>query len=1205
MDAYVLDELIGEGSFGKVYKARIKSSGYVVAMKLIAKKGKNDRELRNLRREIEILTKLNHEHIITLFDWFETVHEFVVVMEYAQGDLFEILEADKHLPEAVVQRIAKQLIQALYYLHNNRIIHRDMKPQNILIAQNSTVKLADFGFARAMSYNTMVLTSIKGTPLYMAPELIQEQPYDSAADLWSLGCILFELYYGRPPFYSNNLYTLTNKIINDTVKFEEPISPDFRSFLQGLLTKSSTARLNWPHLLEHPFVVINSKDADWMEKAAKHDLQMKHRLQELECCFNAVSAPRLRQSIRLSQSVTTLLSVSSQNIPDFDDVMNVLTNENEAARIQILDRLISIAEKSVTEVTKLALFEKILHQSMMEPLLKLIDFSKSVPLTQHALHLLCAIVFPNNGKVFPFPSSSLCRGNNDEHDDNFAHRGDVCDDGGKNNPAKRRELSSANKDSSCNSGVNEEKDHIDLPVRQHVAMALMTKPHTALLHIMDEVISNRHDERETCLKVLYQCVRWKNEFGPMFTQLDRFGELWQVVLEMVAPPPNRRGSISALALSSKTPHLDIQANNLNSIDVYGNNNSNENNEYCGIGNYYDRTNSHSTDIHGRHSDDADNDDTVLQSNVTPHVAAFVLHVIATLTPHIKLAASKHFKADILQRICSLALDYVRSYCTPIAGRLRDEASVAKLNLASASVSLAACVHRELGHASEIEVDLRLIDGLHAIANTIKQLDSFPVEPGVLGTSFGYLESGLLDGIMHICFLIFSNAEWYGACGKSMKSISHVSLLKLALPRYKRNEFFSFAVSLMLEDCYMMELSPIGVQMGLRLLQQHFRRQREVSPSVDFLLDPMFRRGGEPVCLLSVVCLYLRSDYLRKLASWPESRNGDIIGVSNHVTIMAQIFSEILKMMEARSPSSSESRVNELQQLMHDEALVELFILALDYTDIAFWSPIFSVLHRLTNLSMYFVKSFVECGGLQGGRIARALNTQKANILLIIDALNILSQIARSSKSYYPSIDEAKLYNTFFALIRQPEKEIRSKMCTLIGNLCKHSAYFYEYLAQYKLVEGVVQCCKDKDPYTQKFAAFAVGNAAFYNDCLYEYLRPTIPTIIELLSSKDDKTRQNAAAALSNFVRNGDRLMEDILHYRAPSVLLDLLRSDSPTIRNVILITLNTFCTYKKLRVELISLGIEDMIEKLTRDPAVCTDPIVLKYTGRIRKNIGI
>lgn len=129
-----------------------------------------------------------------------------------------------------------------------------MKPQNILIGADGTVKLCDFGFARVMSNNTMMLTSIKGTPLYMAPELVQEHPYNHTVDLWSLGIILFELVVGKPPFYTNNFFSLIQLIVKDTVKYPPYISPTLRSFLKGLLTKSPSQRLDWPRLLDHPFL---------------------------------------------------------------------------------------------------------------------------------------------------------------------------------------------------------------------------------------------------------------------------------------------------------------------------------------------------------------------------------------------------------------------------------------------------------------------------------------------------------------------------------------------------------------------------------------------------------------------------------------------------------------------------------------------------------------------------------------------------------------------------------------------------------------------------------------------------------------------------------------------------------------------------------------------------------------------------------------
>ncbi|XP_058074020.1 serine/threonine-protein kinase TIO [Magnolia sinica] len=268
VENYHVIELVGEGSFGKVYKGRRKYTGQTVALKFILKHGKSEKEIHSLRQEIEILKKLKHENIIEMLDAFETPQEFCVVTEFAQGELFEILEDDKCLPEEQVQAIAKQLVRALHYLHSNRIIHRDMKPQNILIGAGSIVKLCDFGFARAMSTNTVVLRSIKGTPLYMAPELVREQPYNHTADLWSLGVILYELFVGQPPFYTNSVYALIRHIVKDPVKYPDNMTPNFRSFLKGLLNKVPQNRLTWPALLEHPFVKESSDELEAREMRA-------------------------------------------------------------------------------------------------------------------------------------------------------------------------------------------------------------------------------------------------------------------------------------------------------------------------------------------------------------------------------------------------------------------------------------------------------------------------------------------------------------------------------------------------------------------------------------------------------------------------------------------------------------------------------------------------------------------------------------------------------------------------------------------------------------------------------------------------------------------------------------------------------------------------------------------------------------------------
>ncbi|XP_009958378.1 PREDICTED: serine/threonine-protein kinase 36, partial [Leptosomus discolor] len=254
MEKYHVLEMIGEGSFGRVYKGRRKYSAQVVALKFIPKVGRSEKELKNLQQEIEIMRGLHHPNIIQMLDSFETDKEVVVVTDYAEGELFQTLEDDGSLPEDQVQAIAAQLVSALYYLHSHRILHRDMKPQNILLGKDGVVKLCDFGFARAMSIHTMVLTSIKGTPLYMSPELVEERPYDHTADLWSVGCILYELFVGTPPFYTSSIFQLVSLIVIDPVKWPAAISPVFKSFLQGLLMKDPRQRLSWPELLSHPFI---------------------------------------------------------------------------------------------------------------------------------------------------------------------------------------------------------------------------------------------------------------------------------------------------------------------------------------------------------------------------------------------------------------------------------------------------------------------------------------------------------------------------------------------------------------------------------------------------------------------------------------------------------------------------------------------------------------------------------------------------------------------------------------------------------------------------------------------------------------------------------------------------------------------------------------------------------------------------------------
>uniref|UniRef100_A0A0K8WKI3 non-specific serine/threonine protein kinase n=1 Tax=Bactrocera latifrons TaxID=174628 RepID=A0A0K8WKI3_BACLA len=254
MNRYTVSALIGEGSFGRVYKAVRKEDAQVVAIKVISKRGRSSRELKNLRRECEIQAHLKHTNVIEMLESFETKNDLIVVTEFALVDLHRYLARNGALPEEKAQRLICHLVSALYYLHSNRILHRDLKPQNVLLNEDLHAKLCDFGLARNMTMGTHVLTSIKGTPLYMAPELLAERPYDHQADLWSLGCISYECMAGAPPFCTTSILHLVKLIKHEEVKWPSFLSSDCRSFLQGLLEKDPSLRISWTQILCHPFV---------------------------------------------------------------------------------------------------------------------------------------------------------------------------------------------------------------------------------------------------------------------------------------------------------------------------------------------------------------------------------------------------------------------------------------------------------------------------------------------------------------------------------------------------------------------------------------------------------------------------------------------------------------------------------------------------------------------------------------------------------------------------------------------------------------------------------------------------------------------------------------------------------------------------------------------------------------------------------------
>jgi len=148
-------------------------------------------------------------------------------------------------------------------------------------------------------------------------------------------------------------------------------------------------------------------------------------------------------------------------------------------------------------------------------------------------------------------------------------------------------------------------------------------------------------------------------------------------------------------------------------------------------------------------------------------------------------------------------------------------------------------------------------------------------------------------------------------------------------------------------------------------------------------------------------------------------------------------------------------------------------------------------------SREFAKQFVDGSGLATVAKYRLLSTDNPPAL-IIDTLSLISQLARISKEFYEPIHNANIYVDLNTLICHEDAGIRAKVCNLIGNLCRHTGYFYEKLLKHRLIEAAIACCQYPDRNTRKFACFAVGNAGFHNEVLYEHLRPCVKLLVDLL-----------------------------------------------------------------------------------------------------------
>jgi fused-like protein len=1159
LEDYHIIELIGEGGFGKVYRARRKATGLVVAMKFIIKKGKNEKELRSLRQEIDILTSLDHDNIVMLLDAFETQTEFVVVMEYAKGELFEVLEDDRNLPEEEVRNIAKQLVRALQYLHSKRIIHRDMKPQNILVGRNGTVKLADFGFARAMSCNTMVLTSIKGTPLYMAPELVQEQSYTHTADLWSLGCILYELYYGQPPFYTNNIYTLIQQIVRDPVKFPEPISPAFRSFLQGLLTKNANARLNWPTLAAHPFVLDSAEDLRLIAIHQEKDRVLKERLAVLggfnldrtnsahlvadaadddgdgrrrgtgNVQVDGPSGPTARPTSAgggsrpgsqgtkpgVGQSGVATLRQSGMSLHQqafSDAAINAIGGPDQTTRLQFLpDMLKAATAASATPMQSAALFERLSRTVLFRNLAECVASSNS-DVVYYAIHALAAFLHPDEGTLLPLPAMGC---------------------GGKGAKGTGATVVMQRANTPCG----------EAELRHSAATAVGN--HGGALQSLMFQVSNRTSLLDPALRVLVHCGRHSPQFTTVAVQSTAFAPMWSSLLT------------------------------------------------C---------------------------DSLRDDRAMLHAAALSLLLVADAARIVRASTPNALQPD---RVAGLAAS-LRNVVCRIAGTAEEALDTPLLNCDAAAAFALSALLRDLPDVCRVQIDRPLLAGLVAHINRVRRAKvALPIPPRALGTGYGFVEMGLLDGAVAIIATALSDTRSFLYVDAPLPALVQAAKEQAAGsdPTLGTSSFLAddtgalMALMCLLRDGEAIgttECTPAATLSLVRAIAAVTAQCEARSKSLSFIastLPPerLPSADGDRPEILTVILLarLLRAPYLQTVAHWPITAGGGKAIAAHTAQAAVQIITQAYL-----SPSPEDQVAQGVQQALYRDGAMAMLVNALDILPANQLGPCFALIAKVVCMSLHLARNFVDSGGLLPARVARLLNRREVGPSVAVDMLSILCHLSRASKDHYPSIHEGQPYEPLRALLQQDDPMIRSKTCNFVGNLFRHSDFFFPHLSETGVLALVVNCCNDTDQGTRKFACFAVGNVAYHSAKAYSLLTPVIPSVVTLLSSADEKARQNATGAVANFVRNGDALLKPLLEAGAPAVLMAQLETAST--RKMTLIAVVALCAHEAGRDAFRALGLDSLVLRLEHELTheakrnnAAPDVQTMKYLQRLRERFGV
>eukprot|EP00116_Pleurobrachia_bachei_P019272 sb/3479534/ len=253
--AYKRGAFLGKGGFAKCYEVTDMESGEIFAAKVVSKTLlKKDHQREKMSQEIRIHRSLNHKNIVKFYSYFEDPDNVYMILELCRKkSLMEMHKRRQAVTEPETRFIMKQIIDSCIYLHKNKVIHRDLKLGNLFINDNMDVKLGDFGLATKVEFLGERKRTLCGTPNYIAPEVLKKEGHSYEVDMWSIGCIMFTLLVGKPPFETNSLKDTYSKIKRNEFYIPPKLSNDAQILIVSLLRPEPSKRPSAEATLGHDF----------------------------------------------------------------------------------------------------------------------------------------------------------------------------------------------------------------------------------------------------------------------------------------------------------------------------------------------------------------------------------------------------------------------------------------------------------------------------------------------------------------------------------------------------------------------------------------------------------------------------------------------------------------------------------------------------------------------------------------------------------------------------------------------------------------------------------------------------------------------------------------------------------------------------------------------------------------------------------------